>query len=741
MQLPMDDFGASLFNSSPNLMLITDEASKICFANPAALSTLGFSENEITGRDLKSVLHIDASSEVIENFTFFCPKFDRNSNISATICANDGREFSSEITVSEPHVAKNGKQYVTIFVKDNGDFDALQEEYNAYKDLISDALAAIPEGFAIYDKDDHLRIFNEAYRQIYAESAPAIKIGSTFEKILRYGLENGQYITADDSEEAYGQWLDERLKNRGNPIENIVQKLGNGRYIRIEERKLASGHLVGFRSDITPLIEAKSLAESLGGVLDNIAAPVLFVDINTGLFEYANKAALEKLQYSAEEIITLRPRDLKPPEQAESAAENFQAIVSNPSEVREYAATHTCKDGSTYECLVRSVCDSATNPTRIVSFVHDISAENKMRHELAIRRVELETLVKNLPGFITHAKPDSTIFFSNDLYADFIGLPIEEMIGRKFYDFVPEEARESARKIIDSLTPENPMITSEQRMKSPSGEEVIYLWTNCMVFEGEKAVELVSVGRDVTHFKQAQAKIEKQAHELAMRNDALEQFTGIVSHDLRAPLRHIRMFGEMLLEDQQAKKPDNFGFYIDKMQSSAVRMERLIANLLEFSQVAYKEVNRSQFTLRSAFDEVRDNLASVISESKAVLELDNDVLLELDHVLFIQLLHNLIDNAIKYRDGKKMPVVRVGGKKTGDMTTIFVQDNGIGIPEEQKDRIFNVFQRLHADEKTYKGTGIGLSLVKRITEGHNGEITLDTDYDDGCRFILSFPAA
>ena len=194
------------------------------------------------------------------------------------------------------------------------------------------------------------------------------------------------------------------------------------------------------------------------------------------------------------------------------------------------------------------------------------------------------------------------------------------------------------------------------------------------------------------------------------------------------------------MEEHESGNSENFGDYISRIRSSILRMESLISSLLEFSQVAYKQVNRSRFVLSTAIDEVKENLAQNIEQSGAVIKLQNDFDLNLDYVLFVRLMQNLIDNAIKYQKDDQPAQIQISADQTEkNIVCITVADNGIGIASEQASRIFNVFQRLHVDEKKYKGTGIGLALAKRIAEGHNGTLSLDTDYKDGSKFVLKVP--
>jgi signal transduction histidine kinase len=311
--------------------------------------------------------------------------------------------------------------------------------------------------------------------------------------------------------------------------------------------------------------------------------------------------------------------------------------------------------------------------------------------------------------------------------------------GRKFREFIPDDKLPVVLAGIAQLTLDEPTVTFEQPLNVSDGSTRDVLWTNRMIFKDGVASELISVGRDITSSKCTQRKIEDQAHALALRNQALEQFAGIVSHYLRSPLRHIRMYGEMLMENQSRGQVTQFPVYITKISDNIIRMERLIASLLEFSQMAYKQVNRSRFLLSAALDEAKDSLSNAIAEKNAIIELSHDTDLHLDYVLIVRLLQNLLDNAIKHTDDKITPMISVDSTYSDDQLIISVTDNGIGIDPEQAIRIFNVFQRLHVDERNFKGTGIGLALAKRIVEGYSGEIKLDADFRGGSRFVMSFP--
>lgn len=740
MKSSFNDLGNSLFEVSPNMIIIVEENALISSANPFALEELGFNADELNGKELNELFKIPNIADIqssAETLNWLISQYKKNEFIE--VKTGDERVFKSRVGIGNSTECADGCVRRVICIHDSGDLENAVTEQGRYKYLLDTALGAIPDGFAVYDEDDRLQIFNKAYEDVYWRSKPILNLGEKFEDILRYGLKAGQYLLAGSTEESQEAWLKERLRLHNDPTGPTIQNVGD-RWLRVEERKLDDGRIVGIRADITALVEAKSTAEMLGNVLDNMAAPVIFTDSGTKKFEYANKAALNKLLYTLEEFVELRPMDISLGLSEEVVSDFIQSALDNPGTVVSLRSVHRRKDGTTYPCVINSVCETEDGSKRIISFIQDETEEVKIRSELELQQAELQTIVHSLPCFITHSKPDTTLKFVNEDYASFYNCRPEDIIGKKFVDFVPGVNKAPIYASLKALTEESPVYTSEREGCHENGTPYVLLWTNRMIFKNGVPYEIVSVGREITEKKNAKIRIEKQAHELGLRNKALEQFAGIVSHDLRSPLRHIRMFGEMLMEDFEEGKTENYSNYIGKMRQGVQRMERLISSLLEFSQVAYKQVNRSTFMLGAAVDEARNNLADTITDKNArILLVGNDIKLNLDYVLFVRLLENLFDNGVKYCAGSNVPEVHIHGQSKHNSITISIIDNGIGIPPDQSERIFNVFQRLHINEETYKGTGVGLALVKRIVEGHNGMIELDKNFSGGAKFDISFP--
>lgn len=740
----LDEISQSFFDASPNPGFLLTLDFNISMINRAVINDLGLDPKDAVGKkfhDLFPIVNVQENKQT-DIASGIVPKEDQFSGEKLIdVNLTNLPRFQTTVSISTIITCADGMERRIVYLKDYGQVQKLKSGYETSLDLLNAALSAIPEGFAIYDKEDRLQVFNQGYLEVYPWSKDAIKIGVKFEDILKYGLERGQYEEAGFTKESRSDWLKQRLNMHNNPSTPIIQHLKDGRYIRVDERVLDDGHIVGIRSNVTELMETKTLAESLGDALDNIAAPVAFIDIETQRILYGNIAFLSNLQYTADEITQLTLLDINHNANPDKINQFIDGVINNSGVVQQSRSQYIRKDGTVYPCVVNSICEKGDDPKRIIAFVEDESADREIREELDYRRVQQETFIENLPVFITRSDLDTTIHYANELYCDFFGLSLDEVIGVKFLKFIhKDEIIEKLQENLASLTKTSPVQTYEQEMLSKDGIFRTVLWTNRLVFKDEEPFEVISVGRDITESKLAKAQIEEQARALTLRNQALEQFAGIVSHDLRSPLRHIRLFGEMLMEDYESGNSESFGDYIDRIRSSIFRMERLISSLLEFSQVAYKQVNRSYFLLSTALDEVNENLAQNIDQSGATIKMLKDVDLHLDYVLFIRLMQNLIDNAVKYQKDGQAPNIEIDVEQTDQkMVHITVADNGIGIAQDQSNRIFNVFQRLHSDEKKYKGTGIGLALAKRIAEGHNGTLALDPDYKNGSKFILKIP--
>jgi signal transduction histidine kinase len=244
--------------------------------------------------------------------------------------------------------------------------------------------------------------------------------------------------------------------------------------------------------------------------------------------------------------------------------------------------------------------------------------------------------------------------------------------------------------------------------------------------------------------------LQRYSLELQRSNKELEDFAFVASHDLQEPLRKIMAFGDRL-EMKHAQDLGDGIDYLNRMRAAAQRMARLINDLLEFSRVATHPGSFKQISLDKVLGEVMEDLEEMVASSNARVTVDPLPEIEADETQMHQLLQNLIVNAIKFVDSNRQPAIRITSRILLDESPaeprvdrrrveLQVIDNGIGLDEAYKERIFKPFQRLHS-QGNYSGTGIGLAVCKRIVERHGGTLTVESQLGYGSVFIVNLPVS
>lgn len=247
---------------------------------------------------------------------------------------------------------------------------------------------------------------------------------------------------------------------------------------------------------------------------------------------------------------------------------------------------------------------------------------------------------------------------------------------------------------------------------------------------------------------------EKRATELMNANKELLAFNFISSHDLQEPLRKIQTFASIMMEREKSNLTDEGQKYLGRMQAAAARMQRLIEDLLAFSRISSTERQYETTDLHRILDEVKNDLKDTILEKKATIHAVGLLPVSVVVFQFRQLICNLISNSLKFSLPHIPPVITIETQlisrdeprpknllflpQKSNFLSISFKDNGIGFEAQFKERIFEMFQRLHTKDD-YAGTGIGLAIVKKIVDNHNGIITAKGEINKGATFDIYIP--
>ena len=325
-----------------------------------------------------------------------------------------------------------------------------------------------------------------------------------------------------------------------------------------------------------------------------------------------------------------------------------------------------------------------------------------------------------------------------------------EIVGKDWFEtFVPQNIRrdviENFRQLMSGEL--EPLEYYESPVLTQNGEEKLVAWHNVPLRDSEETIiGSLSSGEDITEKKRAETQIMKLNQDLQHRaaaletaNKELEGFTYSVSHDLRAPLRHMDGFIELLKKKMGAALDEQGRHYMDTISNAAQKMGRLIDELLSFSRMGRHTISFKQVDLGSIVHDIMGELEPDIAGRTIHWRIGDLPVVRGDDTLLRSVLVDLISNALKFTRPRQQACIEIGSKPgKNSETVIFVRDNGVGFDMAYADKLFGVFQRLHRTEE-FEGTGIGLANVHRIIARHGGRTWAEGTPDKGATFFFSLP--
>ena len=329
---------------------------------------------------------------------------------------------------------------------------------------------------------------------------------------------------------------------------------------------------------------------------------------------------------------------------------------------------------------------------------------------------------------------DGVLLRANDQFFNLFGYKSEELLGKQVMSMTTSrESLEILKKQIESSGFGPYLATGLRKDGTTFPMEVR---ARKMEYEG-RTVRVAAI-RDITLNKKAEAELRDRTLELETANKELEAFTYSVSHDLRAPLRSINGFTQVLIEDYSSRLDDEGRRVCSVIQENSKKMGQLIDDLLAFSRIGRSEMVKSLITMKSLVYSIVNELIDSRSRDNIKISIGNICDTPGDPTMIRQVWTNLLSNAIKYSSKKKRAIIKVTCKKADGLHIFCVQDNGVGFDMKYKDKLFGVFQRLHST-KEFEGTGVGLAIVKRIVNRHGGDVWAKSNVGKGASFYFSLP--
>ena len=320
-------------------------------------------------------------------------------------------------------------------------------------------------------------------------------------------------------------------------------------------------------------------------------------------------------------------------------------------------------------------------------------------------------------------------------------ISISELIAKLHPDDLP--AREKAHKEAEQTG----KISYEARILNDD-HSARWIKINGKIIDDENGEPITIIGtvQDINEHREFQEELKKQVAEnteqLRRSNDDLLHFANVVSHDLREPVRKIKIFNNYIRREKDSNFNENSIKYLNKIDQSAERMQNIIEGILAYSTLDNNKQPIEEIVLNEIVENIKTDLELIIKEKGAILITSELPAIQGAPILINQLFYNLIQNALKFSKKEEPPRVIISSlllNKNGiDLVEITIKDNGIGLDAAFVERIFNAFERLHSKDQ-YEGNGLGLSLCRKIAKRHNGTITAKGEKDNGAEFIVTLP--
>jgi len=594
------------------------------------------------------------------------------------------------------------------------------------------------------------------------------------------------FIHPDDRERVSDAIAASLKNNRPGEVQyRLVLKDGSEKIIHGKSETLADANgwvyrMTGTAQDVTDqhrveqqLRENQNFIQKVANATPSI---ITTYNINTGVYRYVNEGLEKLLGYAPQEALQrgveffvdlVHPDDIGPiTEQNAAALEKANSQKDNPIEiVAEFTYRMRHKNGE-YRWFHTYGTVFDRNANGLVEHVLNISLD-------VTARVRAEQRVKEQESFIQHiADASPTVLYLFDLkeakvvYVNAeitaaLGYTPDEIItmGNLFAPSVyhPEDWSKSPEAYPGYKTSSGvqPILEYECRMKHKH-DNWRWMLVREMIYERDAdgiPTSVLGAALDISDRKSMETMLMRRTQELQQTNANLAEFAYVASHDLKEPLRKIQVFADRIAAKEAGRLSESGQDWFKRMQNAATRMENLIDDLLSFSRTNTAEKKTEPVDLNALLTLVKTDLSAPIEKSAAVIQADPLPTVNGIHVQLRQLFQNLLSNGIKFRKPDVPPVLRITSEtlpgnevehpnaaKNKRYLKLSFADNGIGFEPEYAEKIFGLFQRLHGKSE-YPGTGIGLSLCRKVVENHDGFIVAEGKPGVGAVFTVYLPVS
>lgn len=631
-----------------------------------------------------------------------------------------------------PEFGEKGQvETVLSIVRDVTDLKAAHAHLAQEKAFIDTAINSLPGIFYLIDQSGHFRRWNDNFRsatqytdQEIAQIHPTDLFRGEEKQLIRERIAE-VFEQGESTAEAHLVARDD----------SAMPFYFTGRRVMLD----GEPHLVGMGVDLSELKQVEqALRESEERyrlLFDANPHPMLVVDCDSRSILAVNTAMTDKYGYARDELLSMTLNNLHKPEDSSWVRATVGVVKEGIDRVGLWQ--HVLKDGSVIdvEIIAHAITFMGCDAKLVLAL--DVTERLKAERALKQSNERFSTFMNRCPAAAWIKDEKGRYVYVNRKLCDEYRVASDQVIGLTDFDLLRHEVAEQLiandQIVFDSDSP----IETIETINNPDGTDHVWLVVKFPMRRPEGGRRIGGFAIDITEQKQAEAALREYAEALERSNRELEEFAYVASHDLQEPLRMVASYTQLLGDRYKGKLDSDADEFIQYAVDGAERMQRLVNDLLLYSRVGSRANVPREVAVDDVVDEAIENLMTAIHESGATIQRMPLPTVHADHSQLVQVFQNLLSNSIKFR-GDDHPNIAIEASRGENEWIFSVCDNGIGINPQYHDRAFVIFQRLHRRGQ-YPGTGIGLSVCKRIVERHGGRIWVESSEGNGAAFRFALP--
>lgn len=727
-----------LFDNTYDLIQSVDEEGNFIYVNPSWLKTLGYAKKEIPALNLFDVIHKNEHEHCMQIFKKVCLG-ESQVNVKTVFVGKDGREVAVQGSVISQF--KDG-----VFVATQGIFrditqslqaeQALKQSEKKYRNLVenvNDLVYSLSKDGVINYISSNVSKYGYSLDDVVGKHFIDLvhvddkkKVISDFQRSLTTAQESVTQFRLKLNDGSY-HWFEDvgTLVTEGNAIVGLTGVLRD-----IDKRKRAEDQLVRSEEKFKTLFNSSTEA-----IFIHDPQSLAILDVND--------EACHRFGFSADELKQLSlpfiSDESMPSLTSTVSIQAVEKIMRGETLTTQWLSKFKSGERFWHEMSLKLV--ELDGKKVILAIARDINDRKKADQAIEESEKKLKLALTNLQaGLWDWNIAEQKIVYDNR-WAEIIGYRLEDLspitveLWKSFCH--PEDIKIAQNKLQDHLDGHSTQYDCEYRMRHKNGE---WIWVHdkgkIVFFSHDgKPLRMIGTHIDITDRKNAEKKIKDSVIELSQANKELDDFTYMVSHELKQPLRSIQAFSSFLQEDCFSCLDEKGQDYTTRISRGAQRLANLIDILLELSRIGRKDIEISSVDINEVMKKISEDITGVFADKKCRIIYSKLPVMNCQKSLIRQLFFNLINNGLKFNQSSQ-PTIWVFCEESADKFIFSVKDNGIGIDEKHFERIFNVFERLHSKDD-YIGSGAGLAICKKIVAFHNGRIWVESKVGEGTTFHFS----